>query len=262
MLAGSVTRVSTWKKPGWSGAALYAVLGTLVSALSAVVCRFEISRQVGRRGAVASLPDGPMIVVANHTSLADGVLLAIAGRRLGRPFRMLGTAGIIEAPILRIVFKRLGYIPVKRKSTNPAGALEPAAEALRAGEVIAMYPEGRITRDRKYWPERSKTGAVRLALQTGVPIVPVATVGAERIVGRKRKLLSLIANVIIRPSVRMRVGEPIDVQRFVANPHEPSPEDVRIAADAVMTILVRMVEELRGERAPHPLGVPQSKDPE
>ncbi len=251
----SFNQVKPWKKPGAPGAILYAVLGTLLSALSAILCRLEIAKQTGRRGAVQALPDGPLIVVANHTSMADGVLLAIAGRKLGRPFRMLGTAGIIEAPVLRFVFRRLGYIPVRRKSTNPAGVLEPASQALRAGEVIALYPEGRITRDRRFWPERSKTGAVRLALETGAPIVPIATVGAERVVGRKRKLLRLFTNVVIRPSVRMRVGTPIDVRSMVHDYNNPTNEEVRAAADNVMSVLVKMVEELRGEEAPDPIGV-------
>ncbi len=251
-----------WRKPGWSGAALYAVLGVVVSALTTVFCRIEIAQQRGRRSAVAQLPAGPLIVVANHTSLADGVLLAIAGRRLGRPFRLLGTAGVVDAPLLRIVFRRLGFIPVRRRSNDPAAALRPAAAALAAGEVVALYPEGRITRDRHFWPERSKTGAVRLALMTGAPILPVASVGAERVIARHRPVLRAVVNLVIRPTVRMRVGEPIDVRGLLGGDARPleelPPETVRQAADAVMARLVAMVEELRGERAPDPIGVARS----
>ena len=74
-----------------------------------------------------------------------------------------------------------------------------------------MFPEGRITRDPNQWPERAKTGAVRLALRSGAPIVPVAMVGAHEVVGRKRIVLRLIKNVILRPRVDVLVGEPIDV---------------------------------------------------
>jgi 1-acyl-sn-glycerol-3-phosphate acyltransferase len=248
-----------WRKPGAGGAVLYAVLGTIVSALTTFFCRLELARHDGRRAAVDSLPDGPLIVVANHTSLVDGVLLALAGRRLGRPFRMLGTAGIIEAPVLRIAFRRLGYIPVRRRSTDPAGALGPASEALAAGEVVALYPEGRITRDPRWWPERSKTGAVRLALLTGAPILPVATVGAERVVARKRIVFRAIRNLILRPKVKMRVGTPIDVRAIMNNERRSldaiEPELIRTAADDVMRVLVAMVAELRGEEAPDPIGV-------
>jgi 1-acyl-sn-glycerol-3-phosphate acyltransferase len=242
-----------------TGALLYALVGAMISALTTIFCHLEIAHQRGRRSAIGSLPPGPLIVVANHTSLIDGVLLAVAGRRLGRPFRMLGTAGVIEAPLLRVVFRRLGFIPVRRRGTDPAGALRPAAEALAAGEVVALYPEGRITRDRRFWPERSKTGAVRLALMTGAPIVPVASVGAELVVSRRRVILRALMNLVIRPRVRMHVGDPIDVRALIGGDRRPlpmlEPELVRSAADQVMARLVAMVADLRGEAAPDPIGV-------
>ena len=131
---------------------------------------------------------------------------------------------------------------------------------LGAGEAIALYPEGRITRQPHFWPERSKTGAVRLALQSGAPVVPVASVGAERVVGRRHKLIGLLLNVVRRPTVRMLVGEPIDVRTLIGiSPDaDASPEQVKQAADQVMARLVSLVEELRGEVAPDPLGVPRA----
>lgn len=252
--------MSGWKRPGRSGAVLYAVLAALVGAVTAAVCSVEVDR---RRPAKVegprALPAGGVIVVANHTSLIDGVLLALVGRRLGRPLRMLGTAGIIDAPLLRIVFRRLGFIPVRRHGKDAAAALEPAAEALRAGEAIALYPEGRITRQPHFWPERSKTGAVRLALQSGAPIVPVASVGAERVVGRRHRLVGLLLNIVRRPTVRMLVGEPIEVRTLIglAPEAEATPEQVKQAADRVMAELVSLVETLRCEAAPDPLGVPR-----
>ena len=256
--------MSGWKRPGRSGAVLYAVLAAVVGALTSAVCSVQIERkrpttQLGHRG----LPPGGLIVVANHTSLADGVLLALAGQRLGRPLRMLGTAGIIDAPILKHLFRRLGFIPVRRRTAEAAHSLAAAADAIAAGEAIALYPEGRITRDPKFWPERSKTGAVRLALQTGAPIVAVASVGAHRVVGRRRKLWRLLVNLVRRPTVQMRVGEPIDVRTLIglAPGEQASNEQVKQAADAVMSQLVAMVEGLRGERAPDPLGVPRTDQP-
>jgi 1-acyl-sn-glycerol-3-phosphate acyltransferase len=247
--------VGRYTKPG-----LYAVAAALVGAVATSVSSWEIEkrRPASSRGA-AQLPSGGLIVIANHTSLADGVFLALVGVRLGRPLRLLGTAGIIEAPVLGRLFRRLGFIAVHRHSTNPASALEPAAAALRAGDAIALYPEGRITRNSKHWPERAKTGAVRLALLTDAPIVPVASVGADQIVARKRRaiLLRLIVNVVKRPPVRIQVGDPIDVRRLLglAPSQVATADEVRLAADLVMAVLVRMVEDLRGEKAPDPLGV-------
>ncbi len=254
--------MARFTKPG-----LYAVAAAVVGAIATSVSSWEIEkhRASSPRGE-ARLPSGGLIVIANHTSLADGVFLALVGVRLGRPLRLLGTAGIIEAPVLGRLFRRLGFIAVHRHSTNPASALEPAAAALRAGDAIALYPEGRITRNSKHWPERAKTGAVRLALLTDVPIVPVASVGADRVMSKKRSaiLFRLFVNVVKRPPVRIQVGEPIDVRRLLglAPSQVATPDEVRLAADLVMAVLVRMVEDLRGEKAPDPLGVERSDEAE
>jgi 1-acyl-sn-glycerol-3-phosphate acyltransferase len=245
----------SWKKQG-----LYGLAAAVVGAVATSVSSWELERRrdVAREGQ-QTLPAGGVIVIANHTSLADGVFLALVGQRLGRPLRLLGTAGIIEAPLLGRLFKRLGFIAVHRTSDNPAAALEPAAAALRAGEAIALYPEGRITRHSKHWPERAKTGAVRLALLTGSPIVPVASVGIENVVGRKRSrlLLQLALNFVRRPKVRIRVGDPIDVRKLIGiGPTlEPTAEEVRLAADEVSRKLIAMLEDMRGEQAPSPIGV-------
>ncbi|MEO7068887.1 MAG: 1-acyl-sn-glycerol-3-phosphate acyltransferase [Nostocoides sp.] len=90
--------------------------------------------------------------------------------------------------------------PVQRGSTSAADALDAAAEALAAGEAIGLFPEGRITRDPGTWPERANTGAVRLALRTGAPIVPVAMNGADKVVGDRGRL--------VRTLPRLTLGRP------------------------------------------------------
>jgi 1-acyl-sn-glycerol-3-phosphate acyltransferase len=251
----------SWKKPGVGGSLLYAVLGMAVSGVMATFARLEVAKNTERTTTLRGLPPGGLIVVANHTSLTDGVFLALAGRQLGRPLRLLGTAGIIEAPILGRILRALGYIAVHRKGPNPAEALAPAAEALRAGEAIALYPEGRITRNTKMWPERAKTGAVRLALDVGVPIVPLASVGAHRVVGKRGRLKSLLRSIVKRPDVQMRLGQPFFPRTFLglATGATPSPDEVRRASDEMMRRLVAIVADLRGETPPDPLGVPRTE---
>ena len=252
----------SWKKPGLGGSLLYAVLGIAFSGFMATFARLQVARDAQRSSTLRGLPPGGLIVIANHTSLADGVFLALAGRQLGRPLRLLGTAGIVEAPLIGRVLRLLGYIAVDRRGPNPAEALAPATQALRAGEAIAMYPEGRITRNARMWPERAKTGAVRLALGTGVPIIPLGSVGAHRVVGRRNKVRSLLRAVVSRPDVRMRLGEPFWPRRFLgltdADAASPATNDqVRAATDEMMRRLVAIVSELRGEPAPDPIGVPR-----
>jgi 1-acyl-sn-glycerol-3-phosphate acyltransferase len=217
-----------------------------------VVARLQIAGVRGRAEIVRGLPDGPVIVISNHTSYADGVLLALVCRRLGRSARMLATSGVFKTPVLGAIVRRIGFIPVARGTDQAADALGPAAEALAAGEVVALFPEGRLTRDPNQWPERAKTGSVRLALRTGAPIVPVAMEGAHHVVGRRHVVSSLIANVLLRPKVETAIGEPIDVRALVVG--EETPEEIRRVTDIVMSKLVELVERLRGEQAPDTIG--------
>ena len=245
----------SWRHPGRTGALLYAVLAAIIGTVVAGVSRMQLARQTGRRRAAQRLPPGGIIVISNHTSYADGVLLALACRRLGRSLRLLATSGVFRAPLIGRIARRLGFIPVNRRGPDAARALDAAAVAIAAGEAVGLYPEGRITRDPTLWPERSKTGAVRLALRTGAPIVPVAMVGAHEVVGRRRNVRRLVRNLILRPRVAVDVGEPIDVGALVANDPDPSPQAIRGAADIVMGRLIELVAELRGEEPTAPHGV-------
>ncbi|QIK75132.1 lysophospholipid acyltransferase family protein [Nocardioides piscis] len=247
----------SWQQPGLRAAVLYALLTSLVGTVAGTVSRLELTR---RAMPDHPLPAGPVIVVANHTGFADGFLLAIVGRRLGRSLRLMATGGVFRHPLLGPLLRRLGFIPVLRGTATAADSLGQAELALAAGEAVGLFPEGRITRDPAKWPERSKTGAVRLALRTGAPIVPVALVGAHDVVGTTRVVTRLLRNLLWRPVVRVAVGEPIDVRRLAGVVGDEVPDDatIRRLADEVMGQLISRVAELRGESAPHPLGVPES----
>jgi len=249
-----------WQRPGLRAALLYAVAAGLLGAVVSTVSRLELTR---RSTPTDRLPDGPLIVVANHTSFADGILLALVGRRLGRSLRLMATGGVFRSGLVGPLARRLGFIPVQRGTSAAAGSLDAAATALEAGEAVGLFPEGRITRDPQHWPERSKTGAVRLALRTGAPVVPVALVGAQQVVGTRGIVARLLRNTLLRPRVAVAVGEPIDVRRLAGADPGQSVDDaiVRRVADEVMAALVAQVAELRGEPAPHPTGVPEDALP-
>jgi 1-acyl-sn-glycerol-3-phosphate acyltransferase len=239
----------SWKNPGLIGAIVYALAAAVLGSAVTVFTRLSIARRDGRRTAVARLPGGPVIIISNHASYADGVLLALTCRRMGRSIRLLATTGVFRAPILGGLVRRVGFIPVERGASTAADSLTPAAEALRAGEAVGIFPEGRTTRDPNLWPERSKTGAVRLALETGVPIVPIAMVGTHRVLPKERPALALVKNLILRPQVLVEVGEPIDVVAMAGS--EPvTPERVRELSDQVMAELVALVARVRGESPP------------
>jgi len=243
-----------WKNPGRLGALVYALGALVLGGAATVVSRTRISKHRGRKRVIQGLPPGAIIIVSNHASYADGILLALLCRRMGRSVRLLATAGVFRAPVIGWLARRVGFIPVERGLLQAADALAPAAEALAAGEAIGIFPEGRTTRNPEHWPERAKTGAVRLALQSGAPIVPVAMVGTHRVLGRQHPLRSIVVNVVIRPEVLTAIGDPIDVRALAATT-EPTPAQVRELADHVMGRIVDLVAGLRGELAPHPNGV-------
>lgn len=251
---------TSWRHPGVTGRVLYALLASLFGLVMTVVSRIRLAKRRGRREAANDLPEGPIIIVSNHASYADGILLALVCRRLGRSVRLLATAGVFRAPLIGAIARRLGFIAVERGSASAATALDRAAEALAAGEAVGIFPEGRTTRDPNKWPERAKTGAVRLALRTGAPIVPVAMVGTHRVLDKSHPVGSILRNVLLRPKVLTDVGEPIDV-RALAGGTEVDAERIRELSDQVMGRIVAMVAELRAEAAPDPLGVEPGEHP-
>lgn len=238
-----------WQRPGRRAATLYVVLTLLASALVAAFARVVLTRPSTDR-----LPEGQVIVIANHTSFVDGLLLAMTCRRLGRSLRLLATAGVFRAPLIGRVVRRLGFIPVQRGTDQARDSLDAAVQALRAGEAVGLFPEGRLTRDPHLWPEQARTGAVRLALRTGAPIVPVAIRGADELVGRGGHARRLLRNFVWTPRVEVLVGEPIDVAEITRA--ADGTVTVRWVADQVSARLIAQLEELRGERAEHPYGVP------
>lgn len=255
----SVVALVNWRHPGRGGAALYAVAALVASAVVTVFARLRLAKRRGRRRAGAELPAGAIIVISNHASYADGVLLALVCRRLGRSLRLLASSGVFRAPLLGSLVTRLGFIPVDRGSATAADALIPALEALAAGEAVGIFPEGRTTRDPRQWPERAKTGAVRLALLSGAPIVPIAMVGTHRVLGRSHPLRSVLTNLILRPRVLVHVGDPIRVERPVGST-DPTPVELRALADDVMAQLISHVAALRNEDAPNPTGIQPTPD--
>jgi 1-acyl-sn-glycerol-3-phosphate acyltransferase len=225
-------------------------------------------------------PEGAVIVVGNHLSVADAFVLTAAVARRGRRIRMLGTAGLFDAPVVGTLLRKAGYIPVHRRSADPAAALAPARAALEAGQCVGLYPEGAITRHADQWPARGKTGVVRLALDTGAPVVPLAQWGTHRFVGAEGTRWKALLSPLTRPRVDVRLGTPLDLRALlgVGSAAEATLEQLRTGADAVMAALVAELAMLRGQdppphagrspnptspdsaRRPSPLPVPKAHD--
>jgi 1-acyl-sn-glycerol-3-phosphate acyltransferase len=184
------------------------------------------------------IPDtGPAIVVGNHLSYIDPFAHAYFVVRAGRRPRFLAKAELFENPFLRMVLGGAGQIPVRR-GTGDQAPLDAAARALEAGEVVFVYPEGTSeTADPDLSPARGKTGAVRLALATGAPIVPVATWGGQYVWRRSGK-----QRIEFGRPIWLRAGEPMVLPQDARDA-----STVRRFTNDVMSELTRLVDGLRAE---------------
>jgi putative phosphoserine phosphatase/1-acylglycerol-3-phosphate O-acyltransferase len=153
--------------------------------------------------------EGPCIVAANHRSYLDPVVLATIAARRGRKLRYLGKKEVFDAPVIGQLARALNQIRVERGTGN-AAPLRQAEDALARGEAIGIFPQGTIPRGREFFEPRlkGKTGVARLALSTGVPVIPVAMWDNEKIWPRSSRVPRL-GELALRHPVRARVGEPM-----------------------------------------------------
>jgi putative phosphoserine phosphatase / 1-acylglycerol-3-phosphate O-acyltransferase len=153
--------------------------------------------------------DGPALIVGNHRSYFDTAAIATLIGRTGRTVRFLGKKEVFEAPIVGQLARAFGGIPVDR-GTGSDAPLRAAAEALEAGELVAMMPQGTIPRGPAFFePElKGRWGAARLAKMTKVPVIPVGLWGTEHVWPRNARVPNVL-NVIDPPTVRIRVGKPV-----------------------------------------------------
>lgn len=186
---------------------------------------------------------GGGIIALNHLSHADPVTAAHVVYDYGRLPHYLAKAGLWNTKGLGFWLDAAGQIPVEREAGG-AGAYAAAVEAVREGNLIIVYPEATITRDPDMWPMRGKSGAARIALETGCPVIPVGQWGAQELLPpyTKKPL------VFPRKQITMRVGEPVDLADLTAKPR--TIEVVNEATDRILTAITRQLELIRGEQAP------------
>ena len=187
---------------------------------------------------------GGCIVVANHLSHLDPVMLAHIVYDHGRAPRYLAKAALFDVFFVGTILRGAKQIPVQRMTTDAVGAYEAAVEAVNAGEAIVVYPEGTITRDPDGWPMRGKTGAARIALATGAPVIPIGQWGPQDVLPAYSKNL----HVLPRRTVHLKVGDPVDLSDLLGRP--VTPDRVAEATDRILAAITHVVEDLRDEQAP------------
>ena len=175
--------------------------------------------------------DGPAILVANHVSFFDSILLMFS---LPRPVAFIGKAEYTDNPITNWLFCGAGMIPVRRE--NPGDlphVFDEVAEVLARGEVIGVFPEG--TRSRDGFLHRGHVGAAHLALTTGAPIVPVGIIGTDRVLPTGAR--------IVRPfqQATITLGESISVRELGYT--KSTNRARREVTDRFMADIARLCEE-------------------
>ncbi len=188
--------------------------------------------------------EGGVVVGVNHTSHADPFVVAHYLVNVPRLPRFLGKEAVFRIPLAGRILRSAGQIPVYRETADASRSFRDAVQAVRDGECVVIYPEGTLTRDPDLWPMRGKTGAARVALETGCPVVPLAQWGSHRILSPYGRDLRLL------PPQRVTVvaGPPVDLSAFRDVPHDAAV--LAAATDAIMDALAAIVGEVRGAEPP------------
>jgi 1-acyl-sn-glycerol-3-phosphate acyltransferase len=172
---------------------------------------------------------GPVILASNHLAVADSFFLVLIMRRRvsfvakNEYFTGRGLKGIVTRWFVRAT----GQVPIDRSSGSAAqGALDAAIKILKDGGVWGIYPEGTRSPDGRL--HKGKTGVIRVALETGAPVVPVVMTGTERInpPGTRRWRFG---------KVRIRICPALDFSRY--QDFKDNRLVVRSATDELMLVL-------------------------
>ncbi|RCV54024.1 lysophospholipid acyltransferase family protein [Marinitenerispora sediminis] len=190
--------------------------------------------------------EGGVILAANHLSMSDPLTVAhfvyVAGRRWPT---FTAKEGVFRIPVVGAVARKTGQIPVSRGSADAVKALREAERALvEDGASVIFYPEGTCTRDPDLWPMAAKTGVARLALSTGVPVVPIAHWGEQHLMPYGTSKVRLFP----RKRVQMVAGPPVDLAKYREQPMTATV--LRAATADIMAAITGLQAELRGEEPP------------
>jgi 1-acyl-sn-glycerol-3-phosphate acyltransferase len=218
---------------------IFWVLAGILLPLMNLAARYEIvdAEKFPRTGAFVFAP--------NHYSEIDPVVMGVVSWKLGRLPRFMAKASLFELPVAGWVLRKSGQIPVARGgSARGNGPVKAAEQLVEKGQLVVVYPEGSLTRDPGLWPMRGKTGAVRVALEQDIPIIPAAHWGTQALMARYSKKVSLFP----RKTIRVKIGDPVDLSKFRGRSLDPA--TLTEATAVVMDAITRLLEDLRGEKAP------------
>jgi 1-acyl-sn-glycerol-3-phosphate acyltransferase len=211
---------SARKGVGWT----YTFVRILVSLPTLLIYRV---RAIGRQNVPKS---GPLVLAPNHLSQMDHFF---CGLYLRRKIRFMGKSQLFGPPVLTYVFKHGGVFPIRR-GNHDEEAFKTAYTVLDQGGMLLVYAEGGRQRSGELGVARPGIG--RIALESGVPIVPVAIHGSAKV--RRWKRLTF-------PKVTVQYGEPLSFDRE----QSPSRERQQEVAEEVFARVREMYEGIAATRS-------------
>jgi len=178
---------------------------------------------------------GPVLIVSNHLSHLDPPVLGIT---CPRPIRFMAREDLRRAPLVGPLIRRWGVIPVYRDDKRAAvSAVKLALKALEKGDVVAIFPEGTRSDAGRFQPEKVRSGAAVLALESGATVIPAGISGSFQALPKGATL--------IRPHpVIVRYGPPLALSSFKNRRH--TPQDIRVVTLLILEAL--LPEEHRAEK--------------
>lgn len=190
--------------------------------------------------------EGGFLLVSNHLSNVDPLCLCWYFMKRNTAVRFLAKKSMFSVPVFGWIIKGMGLIPVNRDS-NPSAVLATTREALTAGEVVGIYPEGTLTRDPDQWPMEFKSGAARLALDTGVTVIPLSQWGPQDIMAPYNA-----KGMDMRPGRRIsyHFGAPVDLSDLIGPAGSEDHEAVNAATARILQAVREGVGQLRGLPVP------------
>jgi 1-acyl-sn-glycerol-3-phosphate acyltransferase len=197
------------------------------------------------RGAENLPSTGGFVVCSNHISDSDPIALAHFLYDHGHPPYFLAKAALFTLPVVGRIVKGAGQIPVFRDGPDAMKAFGPAVQAVRDGKCVAIYPEATVSRDPALWPMTGKTGAARVALETGCPVIPVAQWGAQALLPYH----AYVPRLLPRKRMQVLAGPPVDLADLAEQPLDVTV--LREATARIIGAITGLLAQLRvGETPP------------
>lgn len=183
----------------------------------------------------APLPDGPKIIAPNHPTTTDPFFMTAL---IPEPIKILVTGAAFDVPVFGRYLRGVGHVPVVKE--NGRAALNEAQQLLAEGRTLAIFPEGALS-PRNGGMHRPRTGAARLALGAGVPVVPVGIhLDRSRVRFVEPEIDGQIENgrLYLRGPYAVTVGKPIHFQGDAGN-HDY----VRLVSERIMDHILQLSHE-------------------